>query len=110
VQHNSYATPPTSAQDLQAPFNGIIDDVRIYNRALNATEIASLYQQSAKVITYRYDVNGMRTAKEYSHGESTYYILGADGQTEAVLRGDGSLDYFNIIGNSQVIGRVVSEH
>lgn len=30
-------------------FNGSIDDVRVYNRALSATEIANLYQRSASV-------------------------------------------------------------
>ena len=32
----------------QYPYNGLIDDVRIYNRALSAAEIAELYNAGAQ--------------------------------------------------------------
>jgi hypothetical protein len=36
-------THPTEGADLDAWFNGVIDDVRIYNRALSSNEVAQLY-------------------------------------------------------------------
>ncbi|MEM3893579.1 MAG: LamG domain-containing protein [Thermofilum sp.] len=35
--------------DLQTPFNGIIDDVRIYNRALSDDEIRAIYERGALI-------------------------------------------------------------
>jgi YD repeat-containing protein len=49
IQHNCNNTGPTYLYDLAAPFNGIIDEVRIYNRALNGDEILSHYNPSTTI-------------------------------------------------------------
>jgi RHS repeat-associated protein len=41
IQHNANNTDPTYFLDLAAPFHGVIDEVRIYNRALGGDEIFS---------------------------------------------------------------------
>ena len=38
------------SREYEGEFNGLIDEVRIYNRALSATEVASLYNVSKKII------------------------------------------------------------
>ncbi len=53
----TYANPPTTSWSIGSYpalsnryFNGSIDDVRIYNRALSATEVANLYTSSSRGI------------------------------------------------------------
>jgi hypothetical protein len=45
VRHNADESPPNYRPDLMYPFCGIIDEVRIYNRALRDSEIRALYFQ-----------------------------------------------------------------
>jgi hypothetical protein len=45
VRHNAHESPPNYQPDLMYPFSGIIDEVRIYNRALTDSEIRALYMQ-----------------------------------------------------------------
>jgi hypothetical protein len=55
------------------PWNGIIDEVRIYNRALSATEISNLYNGVSKL--YPKNVSGIWQVKE---GEETINFAGVD--------------------------------
>ncbi|MEX0735956.1 MAG: LamG-like jellyroll fold domain-containing protein [Bacteroidota bacterium] len=43
IQHNSNNSSPTTTSDLYFPFQGVIDEVRVYNRALTATEVQQHY-------------------------------------------------------------------
>lgn len=43
IQTNSLNVVIGSTSDLKRPYNGIIDEVRVYNRALSASEVTNLY-------------------------------------------------------------------
>jgi hypothetical protein len=60
IQHNSNNSSPTASADLYFPFQGVIDEVRVYNRALTATEVQQHYngnfgkralQDTAKIVS-----------------------------------------------------------
>jgi hypothetical protein len=44
IGQDFYATNPPFNGFIVPSFNGLIDDVRIYNRALSANEVQQLYQ------------------------------------------------------------------
>lgn len=82
---NSWAVPPRIGDcqtDNQAPFNGLIDEVQIYNRALAATEILSVYNQYAGF----YDVavtGGASTHGAWSGGSPDVWTPDNSGSTVA---------------------------
>lgn len=45
IRHNAHESPPDYQPDLMYPFSGVIDEVRIYDRALTDSEIRALYMQ-----------------------------------------------------------------
>jgi len=47
--HNDYVSGPAYTAHLFAPFNGIIDEVKLYNRALTLGEIQKDYQRTSVV-------------------------------------------------------------
>jgi YD repeat-containing protein len=57
------------------------------------------------IIQYWYDANGNRVRKDAS-GANQVYVRGADGQTEVVYNWNGSVRFWNIIANGEIIGRV----
>jgi len=106
-------------------FNGLIDDVRIYNRALSEAEIRYLYNQGRPIAHWKFDEGAdtattcnatISTVYDYSgnanHG--TLYLGGSpatstawtDGKYGCALQFDGSDDYVlmgsNIIGTSAI--------
>lgn len=79
-------------------FAGVIDDVRLYNRALSATDVMALYQRSAKfcdsptaapgVMHYNAD----RSALQYCDGDN-WVMMGLGSYTPAAVYFDGTNDY-----------------
>jgi len=64
------------------PFNGTIDDVRIYNRSLNAEEIAKLYNhtyynETGLVLHLKFDEGSGNTAYDSSDQENNGTVNGA---------------------------------
>jgi YD repeat-containing protein len=57
------------------------------------------------IIQYWYDANGNRVRKDAS-GANQVYVRGADGQSEVVYNWNGSVRFWNIIANGEIIGRV----
>ncbi len=49
IMHNDYVSGPAYTPHLFAPFNGIIDEVKLYNRALTLGEIQKDYQRTSVV-------------------------------------------------------------
>jgi YD repeat-containing protein len=61
--------------------------------------------RDVSIIQYWYDANGNRVRKDAS-GANQVYVRGADGQTEVVYNWNGSVRFWNIIANGEIIGRV----
>jgi len=49
IMHNDYVSGPAYTAHLFSPFNGIIDEVKLYNRALTLGEIQKDYQRTSVV-------------------------------------------------------------
>ena len=95
----------TNQQGHELIFNGIIDDIRIYNRALSANEISKLFNQpvanagpnqivcneicNGAVLDGRksYDPNGEIVSYNWvlKHRENSSYDITANGETPAIL-------------------------
>ena len=81
--------------DSSYPFNGLIDDVRIYNRALTAAEIQNLYKQGSATIGTSYEnrlTNGLvgfwtMNGKDYNSASTTAEVLDKSGNNN---NGDNS--------------------
>ncbi|MBE0555621.1 MAG: hypothetical protein IH628_00165, partial [Proteobacteria bacterium] len=101
IQHNANNTAPTYAPDLAGPFNGVIDEVKVYNRALTGPEILSLYHKNTRSIVYRYEHTGNRIMKQDADGLTTYYVLDAAGRTLAVVE-NSSVKTYNVNGLDQI--------
>jgi hypothetical protein len=55
-------------------YNGLVDDLRIYNRALSAAEVGELYSAPAPVTTtFVYDGDGNRV-KKVEGGKTVHYV------------------------------------
>jgi len=87
-------------------FDGIIDDVRIYNRALNESEIDSLYHEGGwntdLVAYYPFNGNANDESGNGNHGtEHGGVLLTADrfGNDNSAYSFDGMDDYIEIIDN-----------
>ena len=101
-------------QTLSYPFNGLIDDVRVYNRALTAAEIQALYKSGqAKFASpsgtglvgyWSMDEGSGSYATDSSGNKNTGILTNGptwvDGKRGKALNFDGSNDYVSI-GNPQ---------
>ncbi|MHC4499232.1 MAG: LamG-like jellyroll fold domain-containing protein, partial [Planctomycetota bacterium] len=79
------------------PFNGSIDDVRIYNRALSAEDVQQLYLEGSAVAQWEFD-EGEGSIAYDSVGDSNGTIYGAQwttGQIGRALEFDGDGDYID---------------
>ncbi|MFA7171216.1 MAG: LamG domain-containing protein [Candidatus Paceibacterota bacterium] len=65
------------------PFNGSIDDVRIYNRALSEDEIRQLYNQKKPVLEMNFDEGSGTVAHDESFNNYDGAIYGANGTAES---------------------------
>ncbi|MCX6257462.1 MAG: FG-GAP-like repeat-containing protein [Bacteroidia bacterium] len=66
-------------KDLYRPFNGMIDEVRIYNRALSQQEILSLYNYDG-IYSYNWSTGETSASVMQSpHENTTYYVTVTDG-------------------------------
>jgi VCBS repeat-containing protein len=77
------------------PFNGSLDEVRVWNRARSAAEIASSWNKSlgageaGLLAYYRFDETSAATAFDYSgNGRHGTFMNGAARQATAILSGD----------------------
>lgn len=77
------------------PFNGMIDEVRVWNKARSAAEIASSWNKSlgagetGLLAYYRFDEASGASVFDYSgSGNTGTFVNGAARQTTAVLSGD----------------------
>jgi len=108
------ATTPNTAYDVRIGadseggrnFPGVIDDVRVYNRALTATEVANLYKSSALV-----QVNPSAQNKALTSGlVGLWSFNGQDmdwSQTSAEARDrSGQNNHGDVIGPKVAIGQV----
>ncbi len=59
------------------PYKGTIDDIRVYNVALSASEISQLYMISANVLYFPLDEGSGTTANDNSGNSNTGIITGA---------------------------------
>jgi len=91
-------------------FNGIIDDVRVYSRALSATEITNLYQSGAAQVVainsngltgyWNFNEGSGSTAKDFIETAPTGSIVGSPswvpGKQGTALSFNGSSQYTDI--------------
>jgi len=79
-------------------FPGVIDEIRVYNRALNADEIKELYQRLAA--HWKFDEGSGTTASDSSGNGNDGTIYGATWTSNAVsgkaLSFDGANDYVSV--------------
>ena len=54
IQHNNTDSAPTTTADIVYPFDGIIDEVKIYNRALSGSEITARYNSGNPKVRHDY--------------------------------------------------------
>jgi len=86
-------------------FDGLIDDVRIYDYALDANEIQNLYQESACLVAHWKFDEGTGTTAYDSAGTNNGTISGpvwAAGQIGGALEFDGVNDYVNMGSDSSL--------
>lgn len=58
------------------------------------------------IVNYWYDNNGNRFRKQDS-GADEVYVLGLNGETEAVFNVNGTINFFNILSGNEIIGRFI---
>jgi hypothetical protein len=78
------------------PFNGLIDEVRIYNRALSEEEIRYLYNRGAPIAHWKFDEGKGNIAYDSSGNGNNGTIYGAQwvqGKFGSALSFDGVDDY-----------------
>ena len=93
-----YATIGSSSETHFQPFNGVIDDVRIYNRALSAEEIRYHYNKGGPVAYWDFDEGEGQTAYDYTDNDNDGTITqGSGGWVEgkygSAYEFDGSTTY-----------------
>jgi len=59
------------------------------------------------LVKYWYDVNGNRFRKQEGTLDEIY-VLGINGETEAVFDANGTIKFFNINAGNEIIGRFIS--
>ena len=97
-------------------FNGIIDNLRFYNRVLTTSEIQALYQENSTPITntapnnglvaeYLFNGNANDTSGNNNHGTVNGAVLTTDrfGNTDSAYLFDGVDDYISISSISTTI-------
>ena len=83
-------------------FNGTIDEVRIYNRSLSASEVKDLYLSKGLVGKWSFDANSRNTTDTYdssgyyNHGKILGAVLTNEGRFKEGYKFDGSNDYIDI--------------
>ncbi|RLJ10179.1 MAG: hypothetical protein DRP15_00895, partial [Candidatus Aenigmatarchaeota archaeon] len=91
--------------DWEGGFNGRIDEVRIYNRALSAEEIRYHYNRGGPVAHWRFDEGSGSTVYDSTSNNNDGTINGASwvtGKYGAALKFDGVDDYVNCEYNSSL--------
>ncbi|MDD5627058.1 MAG: LamG domain-containing protein [Patescibacteria group bacterium] len=89
-------------------FNGLIDDVRVYNRALSAAEIRYQYNQGDPVAYWKMDEGSGTSAYDSSGNGNTGTLTNMDntdwvnGEFGTALDFDGSNDYVEIVDNASL--------
>ncbi len=84
-------------------WNGFIDDVRIYNRALSADEIRYLYNRKGPVGWWKFDEGSGSTAYDSSgngNNGTIYNATSASGKINSALNFDGDGDYVSVSDSS----------
>lgn len=99
----SNARIASTAND-QLFFNGVIDEVRIYERALSQTEVKSLYESSPGPVAYwDFDENAGTTANDNSGNGNEATFSGSPswdtGKYGSSLRFDGASNYLTASGS-----------
>ena len=88
------------------PFNGLIDEVRIYNRALSAEEIRYHYNRGGPVAHWTFDEGDGQTAYDESNnsndGTLTNGPTWVQGKYDSALSFDGVDDYVYIGANTSI--------
>lgn len=81
-------------------FNGYIDDARVYNRAITATEILNLYKSTGLIGRWKMDEGSGSTAADSSgHGYTGTLTLGptwTTGNINGAVNFDGANDYIDM--------------
>ncbi|MHC4456605.1 MAG: LamG-like jellyroll fold domain-containing protein, partial [Planctomycetota bacterium] len=79
-------------------FNGVMDDVRIYDRALSAEEIQQLYLEGTAVAYWRFDEGSGSTAHDLVGGNdgTIYGAQWTTGKIGGALSFDGINDYVDL--------------
>ena len=62
---------------------------------------------NGKMIQHVYDAEGRRVKKDFNEGEAFYYIRGVDGEVLVVYNRNGEVLFWNLLVNSQKIGKVI---
>ena len=92
------------------PWDGLIDDIRIYNRALSATEIRYHYNRGGPVGYWKFDEGSGDTAYDESNNNNDGNLAGTcpggstcptwvEGKYGSALSFDGTNDYVDAGGN-----------
>lgn len=94
-----------STSGFYGPYDGIIDETRLYNRALSPAEVASLYSWApGPVAHWKLDENTGTSANDSSGNSSTGTITAGTGKFAAGKFGSGySFDNANTIINAQSV-------
>ena len=100
-------------------FNGLIDEPRIYNRALSAEEIRYHYNRGRPVAQWRFDEGSGQIAFDESENNNDGYLGGTSavetsdptwvaGQYNTALSFDGDNDYVNAGSGASICPDIVS--
>ncbi len=85
-------------------FNGLIDDVRVYNRVLSAAEIRYQYNQAKPIAYWKFDEGSASSTYDSSGNGNTGTLYGgvqwANGVYGTALSFDGSNDYVSVANES----------
>ncbi|MFC1853525.1 LamG domain-containing protein [candidate division CSSED10-310 bacterium] len=116
ITNNSYPLViGNESGQLDEPFDGSIDDVRVYNRTLSATDVKELYDSESGLVAY-YPFNGNANDESGfgNHGTVTGVTLTTDrfGNPDSSYSYDGGEDYIdlgdNIFSNSDLTSGTIS--
>jgi RHS repeat-associated protein len=105
VSVTNSVTSSTSNYSYDNNGNVVTDQMRgVSNVVYNTKNLPEQLTTTNGTVNYSYDGSGNRIKKQQGDVVELY-LLGADGNTEAVFNSDGSIKFFNIIAGSEVIGR-----
>ncbi|MEO1023286.1 MAG: DUF6443 domain-containing protein [Bacteroidota bacterium] len=87
--------------------NMVSSDVQnLKNTTYDWRNLPSWVVAGTQAITYAYDPDGNRIHKQVVGGSGQFYIRGADGKTIAVYNESGTIQFFNILAGSAMIGQI----